>query len=114
MAVERTPMGSPAVWLVFAMLIGWTSLGAPRQPARELGLSLILSALLMTASFVVVSIASDIRYHLWLIVATAMAAVLLAACRGVPRQRALVTLVTMIAVCVVSALLRAGAPPIGY
>ena len=114
MAVERTPMGSPAVWLVFAVLIGWTALGAPRQPARELGLSLIFSALLMTASFAVVSIASDIRYHLWLIVATAMAAVLLAACRRVPRGRALVTLVTMIAVCAVSALLRAGAPPIGY
>lgn len=113
-AVERTPVGSPAVWLVLAALIGWVLLGTPRQPARELGLSLVLSALLMTASFAVVSIASDIRYHLWLIAGAALAAVLLAACRGVPRRRLMVGLAIMVAVCVVSALLRAVAPPIGY
>ena len=113
-AAERTPLGSPAVWLVLVAVIGWVLRGTPRQPGRALGLSLVLSALLMTASFAVVSIASDLRYHLWLIAATAMAGVMLAGCRGVPRGRLTVAFAVMIAVCVASVLLRAVAPPVGY
>ncbi len=113
-AAERTPVGSPAVWLVLAGLIGWMLLGVAEQPARRLGLSLILSALLMTASFAVVSIASDVRYHIWLITAVAMAAVLLGGCRGVSRGRLAVSLAVVAGVCVVSVLLRATAPPMLY
>ncbi|WBO23432.1 hypothetical protein [Sphingomonas abietis] len=114
MAVDETPAGSPAVWLILAALLGWTLLGTPDQPARAFGLPLILSALLMTASFAVVSIASDLRYHLWLFTATALAAVLLGSCRGVPKGRLMVTLAVMAGVCLLSVVLRAGAPPLGY
>jgi hypothetical protein len=113
-AVEQTPIGSPAVWLVLAALLGWVLLGTPKQPARELGLSLILSALVLTASFAVISIASDLRYHLWLIAAVAMAAVLLGGCRGVPRGRLVATFGIMAAVCVASVMLRAVSPLVGY
>jgi hypothetical protein len=113
-AIDRTPIGSPAIWLLLAALLGWVLLAAPRQPARELGLSLVLSAILMTASFAVVSIASDLRYHLWLMIATAMAAVLLAGCRGISRRRLAGLFIIMIIACVVSVALRTVAPPIGY
>jgi len=102
----ETPLGSPAVWLVLAAAIGWTLHGSPRQPARELGLALSLSACLMTASFAVVSIASDLRYHLWLMGATGLAAVMLAACRDVARGRLRIGLAMVAVACVTSAIAR--------
>jgi len=68
----------------------------------------------MTASFAVVSIASDLRYHLWPIVSTALAAVLLGGCRRVPRGRLAIAAGAVVAACAASILLRAGAPPLGY
>ncbi len=106
-AIERTPLGSPAVWLVFLCGIGWTLLGTPLQPARDLGLALALSGLSMTASFAVVSIASDLRYHLWLIEAAGLAALALAGCRGVPRRRLAWALGATAVAVVASALIRA-------
>ena len=106
-AIERTPLGVPAVWLVFLCGIGWTLLGTAPQPARDLGLALAFSGVTMTASFAVVSIASDLRYHLWLIVASGLAVLALAGCRGIARRRLGWTLgVTLLAV-VASALARA-------
>ena len=106
-AIERTPLGVPAVWLVFLCGIGWTLLGTAPQPARDLGLALAFSGMTMTASFAVVSIASDLRYHLWLIVASGLAVLALAGCRGIARRRLGWTLgVTLLAV-VASALARA-------
>ncbi len=102
----ETPLGSPAVWLVLAAAIGWTLHGSPRQPARELGLALSLSACLMTASFAVVSIASDLRYHLWLMAATGLAAVMLSACRDVARGRLRIGLAIAAAACAASAVAR--------
>ncbi|HEY0316287.1 MAG TPA: hypothetical protein VGC28_08480 [Sphingomonas sp.] len=111
---ERTPLGSPAVWLIAALAIGWVLLGTVRQPARDLALSLVISATLMTASFAVVSIASDLRYHLWLILATAMAGVLLGGCRRLPRGRLAIATGVVAMACAASILLRAGAGPIAY
>ncbi|WP_454886753.1 hypothetical protein [Sphingomonas oryzagri] len=113
-AVERTPIGVPAVWLVVALAVGWVLAGTPRQPARAMGLSLVLSAMLMTASFAVVSIASDLRYHLWLMLSTALAATLLGSCRRVPRGRLAIAAGVVVGACVASVLLRAGAPPMRY
>jgi hypothetical protein len=105
-----TPLGAPVVWLVMALALVWCLLGTPRQPARELGLALAWSACLMTASFAVVSIASDLRYHLWLMMGTALSAVLLAGCRGVPPERLRLLMVGTIGAALVSVLLRAIAP----
>jgi hypothetical protein len=112
--VEETPVGAPVVWLVAMLAMGWVLLATPRQPARDLGLSLVLSAILMTASFAVVSIASDLRYHLWLILSTALTATLLGGCRRVPRGRLAIALGVVIGACAASILLRAGAPPMNY
>jgi hypothetical protein len=45
----------------------------------------------MTLSFAVVSIASDLRYHLWAMVATTLGGVILSVAPGVPRRRIAVT-----------------------
>ncbi len=110
----ETPLGSPAVWLVAAAAIGWTLRGTPRQPARDLGLALVLSAMLMTASFAVVSIASDLRYHLWLMASTGLAAVLLAGCSGIDRRRLRWSLALIAAACCASALARAYGVPVRF
>jgi hypothetical protein len=110
----ETPIGVPAVWLIAALAMGWVLLATPRQPARDLGLSLVLSALLLTASFAVISIASDLRYHLWLILSTALTATLLGSCRRVPHGRLAIAAGIVATACAASILLRAGAPPMLY
>jgi hypothetical protein len=102
-----TPLGSPFAWVMVAAMLGWALVGAPRQPAREMGLALSLSVGVMTASFAVVSIASDLRYHLWLIVGTLLAAAMAAACEGVPRWRLAIGGGVVLAVCVVEIVARA-------
>lgn len=85
-AVAATPLGWPAVWLAASLGLWRAAAGTPRGPARDLALALFASASLMSLSFAVVSIAADLRYHLWAIVATTFGAVLLAGCE-VPRRR---------------------------
>jgi hypothetical protein len=99
-AIAGTPLGSPFAWVTVTAMLGWALAGTPRQPAREMGLSLALSTVVMTASFTVVSIASDLRYHLWLIVGTLLAAAMTAACQGVPRRRLDIGGMVLLVVCV--------------
>jgi hypothetical protein len=113
-ALERTPLGAPVVWLVFLCGIGWTLLGTAPQPARELGLALACSALLLTASFAVVSIASDLRYHLWLIIAAGLGALALAGCDGIARRRLTHALMLTAVAIVASALARAHGVAVRY
>jgi hypothetical protein len=72
----ETPAGWPVVWIVVAgvaFAAGWRTVG----PAAVIARALLASALALEASFGVVSIASDLRYHLWPMIATALALVLL-------------------------------------
>jgi len=86
-AICRTPFGAPIVWLALALTLWWALAATPPQPARDIGLALAASASLMAFSFAIVSIASDLRYHLWLFVGALLAAAMTGACRGVPRNR---------------------------
>jgi hypothetical protein len=73
----QTPLGWPIVAVATALalaVLGWRREAAP---ARDLALALLASALTLEASFAVLSIASDVRYHLWPMIATALAAILL-------------------------------------
>lgn len=112
LGASMTPLGAPWVWLVATLGLLWCLVGTRRQPARDLGLGLALSAALMTASFAVVSIASDLRYHLWLMMGTLLATALLGGCRDVPPGRVRATLVLTLGVALASILLRGIAPPI--
>ena len=83
--VVETPLGWPIAWIVLAIAALAASLSRPRDPVRDLATALLVSALALEASFAVLSIASDLRYHLWPMIATAVAAVLLAD-RAPPRR----------------------------
>ncbi len=76
--VVETPLGWPVMWIV-AALTALTACGTrPIDPAGRLAAALLVSALALEASFAVLSIASDLRYHLWSMIATALAITLLA------------------------------------
>ena len=76
-AVE-TPLGWPIAWIVVAITALAATLSRPRDPVRDFATALLVSALALEASFAVLSIASDLRYHLWPMIATALATILLA------------------------------------
>lgn len=81
--LAETPVGWPIAWIMVALGV----LSAARHasgPTRDLAVALALSALTLEASFAVISIASDLRYHLWAMIASALAAVLIA---GQARRR---------------------------
>jgi len=84
--LAETPLGWPAVWIVIAVLGMWVAARRPPAPLRDLALALGMSALSLEASFAIVSIASDLRYHLWPMLATALMAVLLVAEGSLPRR----------------------------
>ncbi len=90
-ALAATPLGWPAVWLAASLGLWWTAAAAPRSPARDLALAAFVSASAMMLSFTVVSIASDLRYHLWAMVATTLGGVMLSVAPGVPRRRVVAT-----------------------
>ncbi|WP_239016870.1 hypothetical protein [Sphingomonas ginkgonis] len=77
-----TPLGWPIVWTLVALLllpVVWRG----RTAAERLALALAGSALGLEASFLLVSISSDLRYHLWPMFAAALA--LLLAAPGIRR-----------------------------
>ena len=74
MASARTPLGWPIFWI--ALAAGLLIL-VPRLPSRRLIWPLALSSLLYGLGYGVVSVSSEIRYHLW-----TMIAALVAACIG--------------------------------
>ena len=76
--IVETPLGWPIAWIIIAITALAASVSQPRDPVRDLAVALLVSALALEASFVVLSIASDLRYHLWPMIATALATVLLA------------------------------------
>lgn len=74
--IAETPVGWPATSMATALLILLRAGSVRKRGLRRLIQALSLSALLLEASFAVVSIASDLRYHLWPMLATALALVL--------------------------------------
>ena len=72
-----TPAGWPIVWTSLALLLVPAAWGRRRDAAGSLALALLASALTLEVSFLVISIASDLRYHLWSMAASALALILL-------------------------------------
>jgi len=71
--LAETPLGWPFLWLAAAL----AALAFARRE-QPLAFALALSAVLLEASFALVSISSDLRYHLWPMLATGLAWVLIA------------------------------------
>ncbi|MDB5713291.1 MAG: hypothetical protein JWO15_688 [Sphingomonadales bacterium] len=72
LAMAATPFGWPITWLAIALGV---VIAAPGLPSRNLALPLALSALFYGSGYLVVSVASEIRYHLWTMLAAAIACV---------------------------------------
>lgn len=86
--IAATPLGWPVVWIMVGLGALAVAVSRPVSRAGSLAIALAASALSLEASFAAVSIASDLRYHLWPMVASALAAVLVLA-DGRPARRLL-------------------------
>jgi hypothetical protein len=75
--IEGTPVGWPIAWVVIAATACWAAALQPPTGQRNVAIALFTSALALEASFAVVSIASDLRYHLWAMLGTAIGVMLL-------------------------------------
>ena len=76
-AEAATPLGWPIVWTVIAVCALRPARQRRSDPAAALALALLASALALEFSFLAISIASDLRYHLWPMTASALAVILL-------------------------------------
>ena len=74
---EATPLGWPIVWTALSLCLLPVAWRRRVEPAGGLALALLVSALLLELSFLAISIASDLRYHLWPMTASALALILL-------------------------------------
>lgn len=74
-----TPVGWPIIWTTISLLLLPSAWRRRSEPAGGLALALLGSAVVLEASFLVISIASDLRYHLWPMIASALALILLSA-----------------------------------
>ncbi|MDQ2764906.1 MAG: hypothetical protein M3Y22_15940, partial [Pseudomonadota bacterium] len=69
----HTPLGWPIVWI--ALAFGILTI-AGRLPSRYIIVPVALSALLYGLGYGVFSVAAELRYHLWTLLATAIALVI--------------------------------------
>ncbi|HMC91167.1 MAG TPA: hypothetical protein VKI45_01790, partial [Allosphingosinicella sp.] len=80
------PLGWPILWLALAALGLAASWKAPPTPERALCRAFLLSACCGGLSYLAVSVASDLRYHLWTMLASGLGLVCLAAGGGLRRR----------------------------
>lgn len=72
-----SPLGWPIIWTAVSLILLPAAWRRRAEPAGGLALALLASGLTLEASFFVISIASDLRYHLWPMVAGPLALILL-------------------------------------
>jgi len=75
---ERTPLGWPIIWTSLALLFLPIAWKRRNDAAGNLAFALLVSVVTLEASFLVISIASDLRYHLWSMTAAALGLIFLA------------------------------------
>lgn len=87
-ASGTTPLGWPAIWIACALALLAI---APALPSRRIVTALALSAAAYGLGYAIVGVASELRYHLWTMLATALAGVValadLGAGAAVPQRR---------------------------
>jgi hypothetical protein len=86
-AIEAaSPLGWPIVWTAVGLCLLPIAWRKRAEPAGGIALALLVSGLSLEASFLVVSIASDLRYHLWPMLSAPLALILLGDDLRVPRR----------------------------
>ncbi|MBD3760719.1 hypothetical protein [Rhizorhabdus sp.] len=97
--MAASPLGRPASWIALALGL---LVAAPRLPSRRLVTALALSALLYGAGYALISVASDLRYHLWTLLAAMLGlAVTLAERAAISRRRAMLMIAPVLIVAIV-------------
>ena len=112
-AMALSPLGWPVAWLALVVGLIWAGKISP-DPQARIGRALALSALCMSTSYAVISIASDLRYHLWSMVAAALALILLIDTRALDRRRGFIAGGVLMAVILLGTVARLGAAPPVY
>ena len=97
-AEAGTPLGWPIVWTLIALLLVPAAWRRRAEAPGGLALALIASVLTLEASFLVISIASDFRYHLWSVAASALALILLSGDLRLKRPASIAGLVLLVLV----------------
>jgi hypothetical protein len=111
-AIEAgTPLGWPIVWTVIALLLVPAAWRRRSEPAGGVALALLASAVTLEASFLVISIASDLRYHLWPMAASALALILLSDSISLNRRSSLFSGVLLGLVVAGGLITRSALPP---
>ena len=105
-----TPLGWPIFWTLAGLLLLPGAWRRRSDPAGRLALALLASALTLEASFVVISIASDLRYHLWSMAASGLALILLGNDLRLLRREWIAGAVALLLVIAGGALTRAFLP----
>jgi hypothetical protein len=100
-AWSALPPAWPCFWLALAIVALWPAAQAPRGPERDLAFALLLSAVCGGLSYGVISVASDLRYHLWTMLAAAIGITLLAG-GGAIRRRHLIAFVAVAGVVIMA------------
>ena len=103
-----TPLGWPIWWL--AVALGALILGT-RLPSRRLTVPLALSGLIYGAGYLVLSVAAEMRYHLWTMIAASLAAVIVAGdlvAVRLPRSRIVMAVAPALAVLMLCVMARIG------
>ncbi|MBO9576872.1 MAG: hypothetical protein J7494_14155 [Sphingobium sp.] len=104
----ETPLAWPVVWIVLALWALAHARALPSGPRRDLALALLASALCLEASFAVLSLSSDLRYHLWAMLAVALAWALLPL---PPMRRSFVPLAALALILLTGLATRTTLPP---
>jgi hypothetical protein len=97
------PPSWPAFWLALDLVALWAAARAAPDPLRDLAFALSLSAATMGASFLAVSIASDLRYHLWTMLASMLAFPLLGSAGALARRHWVAAAFVVMAVSAIGA-----------
>jgi hypothetical protein len=111
-ALAELPLSWPGFWLALDLVAVWAAAESPDDDAIGTAASaLSLSALLLGASFLMVSVASDLRYHLWTMIAAALSLALLAGAGRLRRGHLLTLAGAALAVTAAGLLGRLVMPP---
>jgi len=110
-AVEAaSPLGWPVVWTAVSLCLLPIAWRRRSEPAGGLALAFIVSGLTLEASFLIVSIASDLRYHLWPMLAAPLALIFLGDDLRAPRRQGIIAAVLVIVVIAGGVIARSSLP----
>jgi hypothetical protein len=103
----QIPLGWPACWM--ALAAGLLMI-AKKLPSRRIIVPLALSALTYGAGYLVISVASDLRYHMWTMMAASVAGMIAVAdvleTRSIDRRQIIIAALPLLVVTLIAVMAR--------